>query len=86
MDITGEIVDDKKESESRVEERQTRNTKEKKKERRRRWRRWRGDWCPKLWLFEGMTQPLIQVFKYLMQGGIKQDRLTTELSVKTRIY
>lgn len=49
-------------------------------------RRWRGDWGHKLQVFEGMTQPLIQVFKYLMQGGIKQDRLTTELSVKTRIY
>lgn len=46
----------------------------------------RGDWGHKLQVFEGMTQPLIQVFKYLMQGGIKQDRLTTELSVKTRIY
>lgn len=50
-----------------------------------------GDWCPKLRVFEGMTQPLIQVFKYLMQevmGGeeAKQEGLTTELSVKTRIY
>lgn len=59
---------------------------------RRRRRRRRGDWCPKLRVFEGMTQPLIQVFKYLMQeeevvvGGIKRDRLTAELSVKTRIY
>lgn len=46
----------------------------------------RGDWCPELWLFEGMSQPLIQVFKYLMQGGIKRDRLAPELSVKARIY
>lgn len=46
----------------------------------------REDWCPELWLFEGMSQPLIQVFKYLMQGGIKRDRLAPELSVKARIY
>lgn len=46
----------------------------------------RGDWCSKLRVFEGMTQPLIQVFKYLMQGGIKWDRLAMELSVKMRIY
>lgn len=47
---------------------------------------WRGDWGCGLGLFEGMTQPLIQAFKYLMQGGIKRDRLATELSVKTGIY
>lgn len=69
----------RKERESSVEGRQKRN-KKKKRERR------RGDWCPKLRVFEGMTQPLIQVFKYLMQGGIKRDRLAMELSVKTRIY
>lgn len=67
----------RKESESRVKDRQKRNQKKKRR---------RGDWCSKPRVFEGMTQPLIQVFKYLMQGGIKQDRLATELSVKTRIY
>ena len=72
----------RKESESSVEERQKRNKRKEKKRQRGR----RGDWCPKLRVFEGMTQPLIQVFKYLMQGGIKRDRLATELSVKTRIY
>lgn len=62
-----------------VEDRQRINEKEKKRGR-------RVDWCSELRLFEGMTQPLIQVFKYLMQGGIKRDRLAAELSVKTRIY
>lgn len=66
----------RKGSESELKERQKRNQK----------RGRRGDWCSKLRVFEGMTQPLIQVFKYLMQGGIKRDRLATELSVKTRIY
>lgn len=65
---------------SSVEERQKRNKKKKTKG------TGRGDWRPKLRVFEGMTQPLIQVFKYLMQGRIKRDRLATELSVKTRIY
>lgn len=72
-----ELQKKRKESESRVKDTQKRNQKKKRR---------RGDWCSKLRVFEGMTQPLIQVFKYLMQGGIKQDRLATELSVKTRIY
>lgn len=46
--------------------------------------RLKRNWCPKLRVFEGMTQPLIQVFKYLMREGIKRDR-SSRLGIECQV-